>query len=71
MEQKEPKVRWKILWLTSWETNYILFKRDASDDEKGPKMVHAENKEKLLRAKNKERQKLSVKIIWSTMIYFP
>ena len=33
----EEKVRWKFHWLTRRETNYILFERDASDDEKGPK----------------------------------
>ena len=58
MEQKEPKVRWKFLWLTSWKTNYILFQRDAPDDEKGPKMVRTENKERLPRWKNKARKEI-------------
>ena len=40
-----------------WRTNYILFERDTSRDGTGPKMVCAENKEKLtkeLKAKEKE-----------------
>ena len=53
----EQKRRWKFLWLTSWKTNYILLQRDTSDDEKGPKTVHAENKEKLSKAKEKEMSK--------------
>ena len=52
----EEKVRWKFHWLTRRETNYILFERDASDDEKGPKMVCAENKERLPLA-NKANQR--------------
>ena len=42
----------------AWRTNYILFERDTSRDETGPKMVCAENKEKLtkeLKAKEKEK----------------
>ena len=56
IEEMEEKVRWKFHWLTRRETNYILFERDASDDEKGPKMVCAENKEKLQTKQNKTKQ---------------
>ena len=57
IEEMEEKVRWKFHWLTRRETNYILFERDASDDEKGPKMVCAENKKKLLWANKTQQNK--------------
>ena len=57
----EQKRRWKFLWLTSWKTNYILSQRDTSDDEKGPKTGHAENKEKLLRVENKQTKERNFK----------
>lgn len=61
---KQQKVRWEFLWLTSWlvgwETNYILFKRDTSDDEKGPKMAFSENKEKSPMAKYYTKAKQAI-----------
>ena len=53
-----------------WRTNYILFERDTSRDETGPKMVCAENEEKLtkyFKLKKKEKESL---IFCTNIIFF-
>ena len=48
----------------AWRTNYILFERDTSRDETGPKMVCAENKEKL-------PQRKAIKTTWRKKLANP
>ena len=55
-----PLVDQLVGWLVGWETNYILFKRDTSDDEKGPKMAFSENKEKSPMAKYYTKAKQAI-----------